>query len=52
MDWPAQSADLNPRENILKIIGDRLRTKDPKKSRIILGVLEKWIVQVYVIIFS
>lgn len=32
MDWPAQSPDLNPIENIWKVVGDRARTHDPKNQ--------------------
>ena len=30
MDWQAQSSNLNPLQNIWKIIGDRARTLKPK----------------------
>ena len=43
MDWPAQSPDLNPIENVWKIIGERAQTRNPQNQNHLWDLLkEEW----------
>ncbi len=32
LDWPAQSPNLNPIENVWKILGERSKARNPKTT--------------------
>ena len=43
MDWPPQSPDLNPIENIWKLIGDRAQARNPQNTEDLWSLLqEEW----------
>lgn len=43
MDWPPQSPDLNPIENIWKIIGDKAHARNPQNTEELWRILqEEW----------
>ena len=43
MKWPAQSPDLNPIENLWKVIGDNAMKKSPKTvDELWNALLEEW----------
>ena len=41
MDWPAQSPDLNPIENVWKILGQRSKARNPKTTEELWLALKK-----------
>lgn len=43
LDWPAQSPDLNPIENVWKILGERAKARNPKTTEELWDALkEEW----------
>ena len=43
MDWPPQSPDLNPIENVWKTLGARSKARNPKTTEQLLDALqEEW----------
>ena len=42
MSWPLQSSNLNPPQNVWKIIGEKTQNRNPKNIDDLWGFLKEW----------